>query len=201
MTCLRAVAKLAAASACLMLLGACAMLGRHTTACICPPTAAVASTMSVPSCGGVTTTSKAATTQVASAAPAPAPPTMTPSPKPARAGAVAPAPELSGAPGRIYFYRASIIGTVLQPDVLLNGKAVGKIVPKAYFYVDRPPGTYQVSSTMKDTRSLTFTLQPGQTAYVEVNVIPGIVGGRIIPLLVDENEAKDTLKRRPLTAP
>jgi hypothetical protein len=113
--------------------------------------------------------------------------------------AAAPAPELSGAPGRIYFYRAAILGTVLQPDVLINGKAVGKAVPKEYAYVDRPPGTYEISTTLKNTRSLTFTLPPGGSAYVEVNVIPGIIGGKAIPLLVGESEGKEALKHRQLS--
>ena len=195
---LHAIVKVAAASACLMLLSGCAMWGRQAANCTCPPTAAVAS---VPAPTATGAESGASSTKVASAAP------MTPQPKPAPAAAAtaaapaaAPAPEMSGAPGRIYFYRASILGTVLQPDVLINGKAVGKAVPKEYSYVDRPPGTYEVSTTLKDSRSLTFTLPPGASAYVEVNVIPGIIGGRAIPLLVDESEGKEALKHRQLSA-
>jgi hypothetical protein len=187
--------KLAAASAALLMLSGCAMWGRQ--ACTCPPTAAVATV--APPATPASAEDSPASGKVASAAP------MTPEPKPAPAPALksasaaaapAPTPELSGAPGRIYFYRAAILGTVLQPDILINGKVVGKAVPKEYSYVDRPPGTYELTTTLKDTRSLTFTLQPGATAYVEVNVIPGIIGGKAIPLLVDEGEGKDALKHR-----
>ncbi len=198
---LHAIVKVAAASACLMLLSACAIWGRQASNCTCPPSGAVASVLP-PSTAVGPAEQSTATGKVASAAP------MTPQPKPGSAAAAAaagasaatPAPELSGAPGRIYFYRASILGTVLQPDVLINGKAVGKVVPKEYSYVDRPPGTYEVSTTLKDTRSLTFTLPPGGSAYVEVNVIPGIIGGRAIPLLVDESEGKEALRHRQLSA-
>jgi hypothetical protein len=194
---LHVIMKLAAASACLMLLSACAMFGKQAANCTCPPSAAVA-TVAPPAAAGSATTPSSPATKVASAAP------MTPQPKPAptagtAAAAPAPAPELSGAPGRIYFYRAAILGTVLQPDVLLNGEAVGKAVPQEYSYVERPPGTYQLTTTLKDTRSLTFTLPPGGSAYVEVNVIPGIIGGKVIPLLVDESEGKEALKHRHLS--
>jgi hypothetical protein len=186
------------------MLSGCAMWGRQ--ACTCPPTAAVA-TAATPA-APTSAEDSGGSGKVASAA---AP--MTPPPKPApaaerapapqlasAAAAPAPTPELSGAPGRIYFYRAAILGTVLQPDVLINGKAVGKAIPKEYSYVDRPPGTYELSTTLKNTRSLTFTLQPGAAAYVEVNVIPGIIGGKAIPLLVDESEGKEALSHRRLSA-
>ena len=39
--------------------------------------------------------------------------------------------------GRIYMYRAAVLGAAVQPEVKLNGEVVGKAVPKGFFYVDK----------------------------------------------------------------
>jgi uncharacterized protein DUF2846 len=48
--------------------------------------------------------------------------------------------------GRIYFYRTSVFGAAVQPEVKLNGEVVGKAVPQGFFYADRPPGDYTVTT-------------------------------------------------------
>lgn len=184
-----AIAKFIAVGASILLLSGCAMF--EPRPCTCPQVPGAAAT--VPPSASESVAESSAPATPAAVAP------MAPKPKPAQTAkmaAAAPAPVESGEPGRIYFYRASIFGTVLQPDIMLNGETVGKAVPKEYTYVDRPPGNYQVTTTLKNTRSLTFTLGPAQTAYVEVNVVPGIIGGKAIPLLVEEGEAKEELKHR-----
>lgn len=40
--------------------------------------------------------------------------------------------------GRIYFYRTTVLGAAVQPEVQLNGEVVGRAVPKGFFFVDRP---------------------------------------------------------------
>jgi len=45
--------------------------------------------------------------------------------------------------GRVFFYRTSILGAAIQPDVKLNGEKVGSAKPKGFFYVDRPAGAYK----------------------------------------------------------
>jgi len=60
--------------------------------------------------------------------------------------------------GRIYFYRTTVLGAAVQPGVRLNGEVVGKAVPNGFFYVDCPPGNYQVATETEVERMLTFTL-------------------------------------------
>jgi hypothetical protein len=89
--------------------------------------------------------------------------------------------------GRIYFYRDSVAGAAVQPSVKLNDEEVGMAKPRGFFYVDRPPGTYEVSTTTEVKRSLSLTLDKGQTRYVRFNIAIGFFVGHVYPELV-ENE-------------
>ncbi len=95
--------------------------------------------------------------------------------------------------GRIYFYRTAVLGAAIQPEVRLNGEAVGKAVPQGFFYVDRPPGNYQVSTTTEVERDLTFTLEEGQTRYVRLSISMGLFVGHVYGELVDESEGKSEI--------
>src|ERR1700686_5101650 len=54
-------------------------------------------------------------------------------------------PPLSSDQGRVYFYRSnSMMGSAIQPSIMLNGEKVGDSKPGGFFYVDRPPGNYEV---------------------------------------------------------
>ena len=48
---------------------------------------------------------------------------------------------------RIFFYRTSVLGAALQPDVLLNDYKIGNAVAQGFFFVDRPPGNYVVATS------------------------------------------------------
>jgi hypothetical protein len=187
--------------------------------CICPPAGTAGAAAAGGTCGPAA--AKVAATQpaprVASAEAAPAravpaqavPAQAAPAPKPAAAlaqasAATAPAPapaeETTGAPGRVYFFRTAPFGTALQPLVQLNGVTVGKAVPRQYFVVERPPGRYKATTTLKNTRDLDFILPPGGSAYIEVNVTPGVLSGQAVLLLADEQEGKSEISRRSLGA-
>jgi Protein of unknown function (DUF2846) len=103
---------------------------------------------------------------------------------------------MSGPPsgtGRIYFYRTSIVGFAVQPQIRLNGEVVGKARPKGFFYADRPAGDYEVASTTETEKKLTFTLAEGETKYVRLSIGLGILVGRVKSELVEANEAKEEL--------
>lgn len=87
--------------------------------------------------------------------------------------------------GRIYFYRTTVLGAAVQPDVRLNGEVVGKAVPNGFFYADRPPGNYQVATETEVERKLTFTLDAGQVRYVRLNISMGFFVGHVYGELVD----------------
>ena len=98
-------------------------------------------------------------------------------------------PSLKAGQGRIYFYRtSSMVGAAIQPDIRLNGQVVGASKPGGFFYVDRPAGSYVASSSTETEKTLSFTLQAGETKYIRSSVGLGIVAGRVV--LEPENRAK-----------
>jgi hypothetical protein len=92
--------------------------------------------------------------------------------------------------GRVFFYRTSILGAAIQPDVKLNGEKVGSAKPKGFFYVDRPAGAYKVETSTEVTRTLSFTLEKNQTRYVRLNISMGFFAGHVYPELVDTATAE-----------
>lgn len=92
--------------------------------------------------------------------------------------------------GRIYFYRPSkFVGAAIQPKVRLNDEVVGKATPGGFFFVDRNPGKYTVSTSTEVEKSLTMTLDGGQTRYVRLTIGMGIMVGRVYPELRSKADA------------
>ncbi len=91
--------------------------------------------------------------------------------------------------GRIFFYRPSSFGAAIRPDVLLNGEKVGEAISWGFFYVDRPPGNYEVVTSTEVKRKVAFVLEKGQTRYVRFSVSFGFLVGHVYGELIDENVA------------
>lgn len=88
-------------------------------------------------------------------------------------------PKLKAGEGRIYFFRSSsMVGAAIQPDIRLNGHVVGTSKPGGFFYVDRPAGNFVASASTETEKTLSFTLQPGETKYVRSSIGFGVVAGR-----------------------
>jgi len=102
-------------------------------------------------------------------------------------------PELKPNSGRIYIYRTAVIGAAIQPDVFLNDEKVGKAVPQGFFYLDKEPGEYKARTSTEVKRTVSFTLDPGQTRYIRLDVSIGIFVGHVSPVLVEEEMAKKDL--------
>ena len=96
--------------------------------------------------------------------------------------------------GRIIFYRPSAFGAAVQPDIKLNGQKVGTAKPHGFYFVDRAPGSYEVTAATETEKKLTFTLEPRQERFVRLKIQMGLMVGRIIPELVDKSEAVGELK-------
>jgi Protein of unknown function (DUF2846) len=94
-------------------------------------------------------------------------------------------PPLAPDKGRIFFFRPSVLGAAVQPDVKLNGDVVGSAKSKGAFYVDRAPGDFTVETSTEVTRKLSLTLDKGQTRYVQLNIAMGFMVGHVYPELVD----------------
>jgi Protein of unknown function (DUF2846) len=103
-------------------------------------------------------------------------------------------PAPSPSKGRIYFYRPSALGAAVQPDIRLNGEKVGTAKPNGFYFVDRDPGDYVVSAATETEKKLTFVLELGQIRYVRLKMQVGILVGRVIPELVDGQEAVKELE-------
>jgi Protein of unknown function (DUF2846) len=81
----------------------------------------------------------------------------------------------------------------VQPEVRLNGQAVGRAVPNGFFYMDRPAGSYQVATETEVEKKLTFTLEPGQVRYVRLNISMGFFVGHVYGELVDEAKGRSAI--------
>ena len=101
--------------------------------------------------------------------------------------------------GRIFVYRTSALGAAVQPKVWLNDEVVGKAKPKGFFYLDRPAGTYKIAASTEVERSLTFTLNEGETKYVRLEVKMGAFVGHVKPVLVDAGVARQELQKMKFT--
>lgn len=104
-------------------------------------------------------------------------------------------PSLNYEYGRMYFYRTSVLGAAIQPQILVNGASVGKAVPGGFFYVDRPPGEYEVITTTEVERELSFILEEGQTRYIRLDISMGFFVGHIYPNLIEPEVAKEEITK------
>jgi uncharacterized protein DUF2846 len=95
-------------------------------------------------------------------------------------------PAASADNGRIFIYRSTILGAAIQPSVKVNGEVVGSAVPRGFFYIDRPPGDYEISTITEVTRTLSLRLDAGQTRYVRLGISIGFFVGHVYPELVDD---------------
>lgn len=95
-------------------------------------------------------------------------------------------PPLPPDQGRIFIYRTVVLGAAVQPSVKVNGQVVGSAKPQGFFYVDRPPGEYRISTETEVLRTLSLTLEPGQVRYVRLGISIGFFVGHVYPELVED---------------
>jgi hypothetical protein len=96
-------------------------------------------------------------------------------------------PPLSPDNGRIYIYRTTTLGAALKPTININGTDVGTSKAEGFFYVDETPGEYKIQDTTEVTRSVSLTLEKGQTRYVRFGVSMGFFVGHVYPELVENS--------------
>jgi hypothetical protein len=102
-------------------------------------------------------------------------------------------PSLGENEGRIYFYRNSILGAAVQPEVSVNGQVVGKSQPSSFFFIDRPAGTYRATARTEAEGSINIVLRPRQTAYVQMSISMGFLVGQPAFERVGEAEGRSAL--------
>ncbi len=97
--------------------------------------------------------------------------------------------------GRIYMYRPSSLGAAVKPAVRVNGDEVGTATAKGFFYVDLPPGDYNIATSTEAKRSLDVTLDAGDEKYVRLEIKMGAFVGHVKPVLVDADVGKEEIKK------
>lgn len=102
---------------------------------------------------------------------------------------------VGGGNGRIYMYRPSAFGAAVQPMVRVNDEEVGKAKPKGFFYVDLPPGNYDVSASTEAERNLNLTLAAAEEKYVRLEIKMGAFVGHVKPVLVDTEVGKEEIMK------
>lgn len=110
-------------------------------------------------------------------------------------------PESNGT-GRIFFYRVTGMGgAAIQPTIMLNEETVGRSIPQGFFYLDRPPADYVVTTITEVERKVSFVLEDGQTRYIRFRISMGFFAGHVYGELVDPEEAKKEIQKCKYTAP
>ena len=94
--------------------------------------------------------------------------------------------------GRIVFYRPSgIFGFGMRPDILLDGKKVGRSAPGTQFYVDTALGTHAIAvpnSSHPGERTLDVTIHNKEIVYVRTSLGGSAFGGRTNVELIDASQ-------------
>jgi predicted component of type VI protein secretion system len=108
--------------------------------------------------------------------------------------------ELASGLGRIHIYRNSSRAPLVQPAVKLNGEVVGVAKPTTRFYLDRPPGRYDIQASTEE-KTLNFPLAAGEEAFIRLTVTFGLIGGTVVPERVSKETGQAEMKDLPLIQP
>ncbi|AUA57601.1 Protein of uncharacterised function (DUF2846) [Achromobacter spanius] len=108
-------------------------------------------------------------------------------------------PPIAQGNGRIYFYQPQPTNlAAAQQKMRVNGEVVGRNKPGAFFFVDRPAGSYVVTNLYWTGDGVSFMLDPGQTRYIRVMAeVYGATGavGKLSMHLVDPPELAENEMR------
>lgn len=105
-------------------------------------------------------------------------------------------PVIKAGEGRVYFFRSdSMFGAAIQPDIRLNNEVVGSSKPGGFFYVDRPAGSFSAAASTETEKTLSFTLDAGETKYVRTSPSMGLLVGRIVLQLEDAAKAQAEVEK------
>lgn len=99
---------------------------------------------------------------------------------------------------RLVIYRASAMGFAVQPDYVVNGKAVAPSQPDGFVVCNLDPGAHQVSvgnfelnvNLGGGSDKASVQLRPGQTTYLKAEPQMGLTIGVITLSEVTENQGQ-----------
>jgi len=105
-------------------------------------------------------------------------------------------PAVKAGEGRVYFFRSdSMLGAAIQPDIRLNNEVVGSSKPGGFFYVDRPAGSFSAAASTETEKTVSFTLDAGETKYVRTSPTFGVLVGRIVLQLEEPAKAQAEVEK------
>lgn len=114
----------------------------------------------------------------------------------------APPPDLRAHQARLYFYRPNdSLFPAIRPDVIINGRKVGRSVVGEAFYRDAQPGRYEIFLTSDDEERVTVTLAPGETRYIRTTIVLSWLGPHLSPASVEADQGERELKGLTLVEP
>jgi Protein of unknown function (DUF2846) len=108
-------------------------------------------------------------------------------------------PSLGPDKARIIFYRWQFPGPFFKPDIMLNGNKMGEAVAGRSFYLDLPPGSYEVKVSTEVERKATCRLDAGETKFVRIKAGLGVAVARFYPEPVDKETAMKDMAEGPIT--
>ena len=103
------------------------------------------------------------------------------------------APPVPEGYGRVWFYRPSAMGAVVQPDVKLDDQVVGSAVPHGFFHVEIKPGEHQVSAATEWKHQKPITVTTNGDSYMRRNMMIGLFVGHVIPEVMPEAKATNQM--------
>ena len=100
---------------------------------------------------------------------------------------------------RLVIYRSSVAGFAVQPNYVVDGRAIAGSQPAGFVVCDLTPGRHEVaidnvplSNNLfgQGSEKLSVDLRPGSTAYLSAAPQMGIVMGQITLTQVTENQGR-----------
>lgn len=79
--------------------------------------------------------------------------------------------------GVIYVYRKQLVGLLVGLDVLLDGKVIGQTRGLRFYRLEVEPGPHHLGGDKKCPQPLELTVADGEVAYVEQEIVMGMVKG------------------------
>jgi hypothetical protein len=98
-------------------------------------------------------------------------------------------PALKADSARLFIYRPDSIGAMYVPGVKINDGEAVQTVPHGFFYVDLPPGDYQISTGWHAEEMTHIHLEAGQVRYVRMNLSADPFGMYLDPKVVGADTA------------
>ncbi len=86
-----------------------------------------------------------------------------------------------------------MIGVLIKPKVIINNQKTGKAVRKKVWWVDLPPGNYELSLSTEVKRKINFLAEAGRVVFVRTRPQTGVAVARLTPEIVDRAEAEPDL--------